>query len=206
MHEGDSTSGDDRRTGLAALVLAAGGSRRLGQSKQLLPVDGVPLLLHAVRKCIPVCPAGVVVVTGANSDEVNRLVETEAVQTVENTDWSDGLASSIRVGVDAVPAAADGVLLMVCDQTDLSADEFGVLAATWARMPRRIVASRYANTVGVPAIFPRNVFPLLAALRGDTGAKTVIEASEDAIFVDIPGAAVDIDTEQDLARLRDQGR
>jgi molybdenum cofactor cytidylyltransferase len=188
---------------LAGVVLAAGASNRLGQPKQLVTFDGRSLLQHAVEKCLPVCPLGVFVVTGAERESVGKILRGEPVQIVHNKAWRDGLASSITTGIAAVPDDSKAVLLMLCDQPKLSAAELAQLVSVWAGHPDRVVASRFGATFGAPAIFPREVFPMLEALRGDRGAKSVIGQLADSILVDVPGAELDIDRPEDLDRLRD---
>ncbi len=201
-----SSAADVGRNELAAVVLAAGASNRLGRPKQLVTFDGRSLLQHAVDKCLPVCPLGVVVVTGAEREAVGKTLEGEPVLIVHNRAWRDGLASSITTGIAVVPADSKAVLLMLCDQPELSAAELVQLVSVWAGHPDRVVASRFGATFGAPAIFPRAVFPMLAALRGDRGAKSVIEQLADSILVDVPGAELDIDRPEDLDRLRDSKR
>ena len=188
---------------LAGVVLAAGASSRLGQPKQLVTFDGRSLLQHAVDKCLPVCPLGVFVVTGAEREAVGKSLRAEPVQIVHNEAWRDGLASSITTGIAVVPDHAKAVLLMLCDQPKLSAAELAQLVSVWVVHPDRVVASRFEATFGPPAIFPREVFPMLEALRGDRGAKSVIGQLADSILVDVPGAELDIDRREDLDRLRD---
>ncbi len=191
------------RKGLAGLVLAAGASIRLGQPKQLVTIDGQSLLQHAVDKCLPVCPLGVTVVTGAGREVMSETLRGKSVLIAHNSAWRDGLASSIIAGIAAIPADSQAVLLMLCDQPNLSTAELAQLVSVWARHSDQVVASRFGGTFGAPAIFPRPVFPMLEALRGDRGAKPVIEQLANSILVDVPGAELDIDRPEDLDRLRD---
>lgn len=185
-------------TALAAIVLAAGASTRFGRPKQLVPFAGTPMLHLAVRNCAAVCQTGVVVVTGAAHGEVTRSLRREQVRIAHNRRWEDGLASSIRTGLSEVPAEADAVLLMLCDQPEISRAEIEQLVEVWRAEPKRIAASRYADTIGVPAIFPRAAFPMLDTLRGDQGAKVLLERMENSLLVDMPGAELDIDSPADL--------
>lgn len=202
MDEQLSSTTDVRRNALAGVVLAAGASNRLGQPKQLVAFDGRSLLQHAVEKCLPVCPLGVIVVTGAEREAVGKTLRGEPVQIVHNKAWREGLASSISAGIAAVPDKSKAVLLMLCDQPMLSSEELAQLVSVWTGHPDRVVASRYGGTFGAPAIFPRAVFPMLEALSGDRGAKSVIGQLADSILVDVPGAELDIDRPEDLDRLR----
>lgn len=194
--------GDFGCKGLAGLVLAAGASIRLGQPKQLVTIDGQSLLQHAVDKCLPVCPLGVTVVTGAGEEVINQTLRGKSVLITHNSAWRDGLASSIIAGIASIPADSQAVLLMLCDQPNLSTAELAQLVSVWTRHSDQVVASRFGGTFGAPAIFPRVVFPMLEALQGDRGAKLVIEQLANSILVDVPGAELDIDRPEDLDRLR----
>ncbi|SVE21411.1 uncharacterized protein METZ01_LOCUS474265, partial [marine metagenome] len=117
------------RKGLAGLVLAAGASIRLGQPKQLVTIDGQSLLQHAVDKCLPVCPLGVTVVTGAGREVMSETLRGKSVLIAHNSVWRDGLASSIIAGIAAIPADSQAVLLMLCDQPNLSTAELAQLVS-----------------------------------------------------------------------------
>src|SRR3974390_2378444 len=103
---------------VAAIIVAAGSSRRLGQPKQLLIVDGEPMLQRAIRIAREAGASPVFVVLGANRGAIGNTVDFSSAVIVVNHEWNEGIASSIRAGVDAVEAKADaqGVLLMSCDQ------------------------------------------------------------------------------------------
>jgi len=125
---------------LAGVVLAAGASNRLGQPKQLVTFDGRSLVQHAVEKCLPVCPLGVFVVTGAERESVGKILRGEPVQIVHNKAWRDGLASSVTTGIAVVPDDSKAVLLMLCDQPKLSVAELAQLVSVWAGHPDRALA------------------------------------------------------------------
>ena len=160
------------------IVLAAGASRRLGYPKQLVQFEGETLIRRAARIASEVGDA-IVVTTRAFADAVRDVC------VVINDEADEGIASSIRAGV----AACDGdVLLMLCDQPHVTADHLGALRDA------PIVATGYAETIGVPAFFARQFRDELLALRGDVGAKKVIEAHRDVVkVVAFEAAAVDID-------------
>jgi molybdenum cofactor cytidylyltransferase/nicotine blue oxidoreductase len=180
-------------------VLAAGESRRLGRSKQLLEVDGQPLVLRAVRAALEQCAAGVVVVTGAVHDEVAAALTEMPVTIVRNDDWREGIGASIRCGVSAVGDTA--CLLMLCDQPDVGAAQLAALVDAWRARPEHIAAAGYAGVRGVPAVFPPRCRDALAGLHGEHGARRLIEAETDVTVVDMPAAAFDVDTPADARRL-----
>lgn len=189
--------------GLAALVLAAGGGARYRGTKQLARYRGRTLVERAARAAQRVCSAGTVVVTGADGAAVARAVSCLPVTVTHNSSWQSGLSTSLAAGISAVPAGACALLVLLCDQPLIGDADLDDLVQAARRNPQRVVAAHYGRVTGVPAIFPRKFWPALQALRGDTGARTLI-AALDAVAVDMPHAAVDVDTQEDLARLEQQ--
>jgi molybdenum cofactor cytidylyltransferase len=185
---------------LHAIVLAAGESSRFGSPKQLLRVDG-ELLLHRVIGCASeVAGSAVTVVLGANASEIAAALPPVVMRV--NREWREGIASSIRTAVRALPGACDGALILLADQARVSASSVRQLAGAWRAQPQHIVASRYGSVTGVPAIFPRWCFEELCALRGDVGARAVIARHPERLLaVMLPEAAIDIDRPEDLLNL-----
>lgn len=181
----------------AAVVLAAGGSRRLGVPKQLLCWHGSSLVRRAVGAALGSGCRPVYVVVGSQAQEVvAELSDTRAV-VVENSAWQQGLAGSIAAGVRAATADAEpaALLLMLVDQPHVSVD---VLARLRSAFDGGIAAARYAGTLGVPAVFGRQYFRALLRLQGDRGARSLIESEVKSVrSIDCEEAAVDIDTPQD---------
>jgi molybdenum cofactor cytidylyltransferase len=191
---------DDER--LWAVVLAAGASRRLGRPKQLLRVDGDALVGRAVRTAACVCARRVVVVLGAHRALIEPIVVALDARVVVNEGWSEGMASSLRAGIAALPTESAAALLLTCDQPRVTADALGALARAWSSTPEVCVASAYEGSVGVPAIVPARLFPTLMRLRGDRGARDVLLAEGDALMrVAMPEAAFDVDDEAGALRL-----
>jgi molybdenum cofactor cytidylyltransferase len=187
---------------LHAIVLAAGASSRFGSPKQLSRFEGQPLLLRVLARATELAGPAVSVVLGANAAEIAATLPPSGATIVINRSWQEGLASSIRAAVQRLPGSCDGALLLLVDQPLVSSDALHRLAATWRRAPRTIVASIYGDVVGVPAIFPRWCFGDLLALRGDQGARPLINRFADHVVrVDVPEAAVDIDYTEDLLKL-----
>jgi CTP:molybdopterin cytidylyltransferase MocA len=186
---------------LAGLLLAAGGAARFGSPKVLAPFHGKPLVRRGVQLLTPRCPAGVYVVVGASADGVRAALTAETVAFVENPDWESGLSTSLVRGVAALPAEADAVLILLCDQPAVTADDLDALIAAWHIEPELIAAAGFSDRLGPPVIMPRSVWPQLAALRGDQGARSLLEWHAEHTAVPMPHAAFDIDTPEDLARL-----
>ncbi len=191
---------------VAAIVLAAGASRRLGQPKQLLMLNGETLLERALRLAKDAGAVPILAVLGANRDAVCAAVRFGDALVVVNENWEHGLATSIHAGLralDACEAEISGALVMSCDQSRLTSEHLRALADTFAAQSApTIVASAYAGVHGSPAIFPRLVFPHLRALRGDKGARALLaEPPCPVISVPFDGGEVDIDLPEDIAHL-----
>jgi xanthine/CO dehydrogenase XdhC/CoxF family maturation factor/CTP:molybdopterin cytidylyltransferase MocA len=185
-----------------ALLLAAGGSRRFGSFKQLLEFRGESLLRRAARMSSEVLEGRVVVVHGPKPNKCQRELSGIDVAHAVNADWEHGVATSLRAGVRALPGDCAAVLVLLCDQPLVGADQIRALLRAWAAAPERIAASAYAETLGVPAVFPRKYFTEMQQLSGDRGAKSVIEANRASVTaVSIPEAALDIDTQEDYASM-----
>ncbi|MEM9304667.1 MAG: nucleotidyltransferase family protein [Pseudomonadota bacterium] len=181
------------------ILLAAGGSTRLGRPKQLVKIDGTPLVRRACARLGAACGSRVICVLGAHADAVREALRGLAVRCIVNGTWEAGMASSVACGVAAVPKDAASVLVATCDQYRLEVADFHRLLDVAGQYPDRLVASAYGGVIGVPAVFPRRLFPALRALTGDRGARAVIRDEPDAIAVPMPGASVDLDTADDLA-------
>jgi molybdenum cofactor cytidylyltransferase len=187
---------------LHAIVLAAGASSRFGSPKQLVRLDGRPMLHAAVARAVEVAGQAVTVVLGANAAELAQLLRHSPASVIVNRDWSEGIGSSIRTGVTRLPSSCDGVLIMLADQPAVTADDLRRLVETWRRQQESIVAAFYESTTGVPAIFPRTMFSSLTELRGDQGARALIHRHRDRVVrVPMASAAIDIDTPEDLLKL-----
>lgn len=184
--------------GLAGVVLAAGAGTRFGGPKQLARIDGDTLVVRAARLAIGCCPAGVVVVTGAWAAEVAAALADVPVRLAHNTRWSEGMAASIRCGVEALPARASALLVLLCDQAGVTSADLQRLIGAWVRSPARVAAADYGAALAVPAIFPAAYWPQLCRLHGDRGARSLIAALPDVIGVPVPSALRDIDTPGDL--------
>ncbi len=187
---------------LHALVLAAGASTRFGSPKQLVRVQGRPLLHRAVAHAAEIAGQAVLVVLGAHAADLAPLLRHSTASIIVNRAWSEGIASSIRTGIAHLPPSCDGVLILLADQAAVTVEDLRRLTGVWRRNPQCIVAARYDTTVGVPAIFPRTEFAQLAALRGDRGARDLLRRAADRVVaIELANAGIDIDTPEDLLSL-----
>lgn len=180
----------------AAVVLAAGASRRLGRPKQLLELEGEPLVRRTARLCLEAGFDPVLVVLGCATEDVEAALESVRAVPVFNTDWKEGMAASIRAGLAALPGTASGALLLPCDQPALTADLLREFLHRHGQRPGTTLASEYGGGAGVPALFPRDRFPELLTLKGDRGAKAMLGMAERIPF---PDGAIDLDSAEDLS-------
>ncbi len=204
---------------VAAIVLAAGQSRRLGRPKQLVLLEGEPLLRRIVRMALEAGCSPVAVVLGAEEQACRRALADLAaplpaeLRLVVNRDWAEGMSGSLRAGLAelgpsapreqaAPPSAPASVLVLVSDQVGLTVGSLERLLHAHAAGNTPATAARYQGRRGVPAIFRRELLPALAGLGGDQGARRLLESLDEGVCcVDLPEAAYDLDTPEDLARL-----
>jgi molybdenum cofactor cytidylyltransferase len=188
--------------GVGAVVLAAGNSSRLGQSKQLLERNGETLVHSAVRAAIEGGCEIVCVVTGAEREVIEGAIADLNPVLVHNAEWRGGIGSSIRLGVKHLWDCS-AVVLLACDQPALSASIIRALMPTHDETRRSIVASHYAETLGIPALFSCDCFDELLDLPDDHGAKTLMVANPSRVAqIEFPDGEVDIDTPEDLQTWR----
>lgn len=187
---------------ITAIILAAGSSTRLGKPKQLLQRNGRSLLRQAAETACASRASEVVVVLGYEASRMRGELRSLHLRVVENSRWKSGVSSSIIGGIASLSSMSDGAMLMVCDQPRLAVTHLDALINVFSQTGHPAVASGYADTVGVPAIFGRTLIPELLTLTGDTGAKEVLlrHASELAV-VPWPVGSLDIDSEADLSAL-----
>jgi molybdenum cofactor cytidylyltransferase len=195
---------------LAAVILAAGGSRRLGRPKQLLRYRGTTLVERAARLARGAAGSDVVVVIGDQPQRLRSLLRRHQragsagrrLTIATNARWADGLATSLKTGIAALPATAGAALILLVDQAKIEAGDIGRLVSQWQRHPGRPAAACYLDRAGVPAVIPRRFFRELSTLTGDTGARQLLRRlGDDVALVDMPAAAFDIDTPDDVESL-----
>lgn len=193
----------------AALILAAGASRRLGRPKQLLIYQGKTLLQHIVAKALQLGGDSTLVVLGHAAQEAKMSLagfSERPLHVIVNEEWEEGMASSIRAGMAALQKANPaclGVLLLVCDQPALGLAHLNRLLTSAIEQPGKIAASRYSGGgVGVPAYFPAKFFRELALLQGDQGARALLRRhAHDVVAEELGAAEMDVDTLEDWQKL-----
>jgi molybdenum cofactor cytidylyltransferase len=192
---------------VGAIVLAAGASRRLGQPKQLLMYRGESLLARAIRLANEAGASPVLPIVGAHRELILSAVNFGTSTPVSNERWAQGISTSIHAGLDGLMRTAPragGVLIMACDQPRLTADHLRVLIHRFALQSEpSMVASAYQEVLGIPAVFPPNLFARLYALEGDKGARALLlDPPCPMIPVPFAGGEVDIDWPDDLSALQ----
>ncbi|MEM7273548.1 MAG: nucleotidyltransferase family protein [Actinomycetota bacterium] len=187
---------------VAAVILAAGSSRRLGRPKQLLPYRGATLLDVTVEAVQALGLAQVIVTIGGAAPEVRETVRLDGVTVVDSVHHTDGCSSSIVAALDAIESNADGFLLFLGDQPNVS--PAAVDALLGAATPEvQIAVVRYRDGVGHPFWFARSMFGPLGGLHGDKAVWKLLESgryrtAEAVVDADVP---LDVDTWEDYERL-----
>jgi molybdenum cofactor cytidylyltransferase len=191
---------------LGTLILAAGASTRMGRPKQLLEIEGRPLVVRAVEAALASPSWPVVVVLGANAEAIRPVLAGLPVLVTENAAWPEGMAASIRAGTETLQQFSrhlDAALVALCDQPAFSTATIAQLIDAQRATGRSIVAARYSGRLGAPALFLRRHFSTLASLTGEEGARALLNGDPAEITaVDLPELAFDLDTPADLAALR----
>jgi molybdenum cofactor cytidylyltransferase len=188
---------------IAAIVAAAGESRRFGSPKLLATIDQRPLIRLAVECVLPARLNPTIVVLGRHSKDVRHALKGLPVQFTENPDPSLGLGSSIAAGVRALPADTNAVIITLGDQPFLDTRILEQLTDAWRRTRAMIVVPEFRGQRAPPVLFSREVFPELLALRGDAGGREIMDRDPTRVHVvhlDMPLPA-DVDIPEDLSRL-----
>jgi molybdenum cofactor cytidylyltransferase len=189
---------------IGGILLAAGGSSRMGQPKQLLQFNGKTLLRHAAEAMAASICDPIVVVLGAETAKSAAEIEGLSVFQCFNENWKSGMSSSIKVGIAKLVKIApeiDAVLISLCDQPFVTAEMLNRFGEKFAASDASVVAAKYNGVAGVPALFSRELFDELSRLEGDKGARELIRSHSDIATVDLPEAAFDIDIPDDASKL-----
>ncbi len=184
------------------IILAAGSSSRLGQSKQLIKVGDKTLLEKTTHAAIDSGAHPIIVVLGNEASAHNVIIETLPVTVVINEKWSNGMGSSLKAGLQRLledHPNTEAVIVTVCDQPYLTADHLKKLIIAYTNTSSEIVASHYNNTKGVPALFSKSLFQKLFELEDEEGARKIIrQYGGSSALVPFEKGEIDIDTPDDL--------
>jgi molybdenum cofactor cytidylyltransferase len=195
---------------VAAVVLAAGGSTRLGRPKQLEPWGETTLLGHVVSAVQGFGTDEVWVVLGADAEDILAAVDLTDCGVVINPEWEEGIASSLRVGLDALNqlSRAEAALIVIGDQPHIDGRVVAQMMEARDRSSAPVVIPKYRYTWGNPVLVDRSLWPRLMSLEGDEGAQRLFKAHPEwveEVWTDqLPPR--DVDTEADVAELRPRRR
>ncbi len=195
-------------TGIAGIILAAGSSSRMGAPKQLLPVDGVPLLARVTRHALSSGLDHVIVVLGCRSTEIHRELtrycSNEKLGIVENSRWEEGISSSIIAGLSAVEERFDHAMILLGDMPNVYPGVIDLLIERYLDSGACIGAVAGEGRRCHPVVFGREMFFHLRALRGDVGARVLFDAFPQLVCLVTPDAPYDpgdVDTPEDYNRM-----
>lgn len=195
---------------IAALVLAAGRSSRMGRNKLLFEIDGRPLVAHAVDAALAAGLAPVIVVTGHEAARVRAALPHRAVAFVDNPAFADGLSGSLKAGLDAVPDDAEGALVCLGDMPAVTAGHIRRIVEAFAPEAGRAICVPVSDgRRGNPVLFARRFFPEMRALSGDVGARELIARHAGQVCpvaMEDDAVLTDLDTADALAAFAERRR
>ena len=191
---------------IGVIILAAGSSSRLGEPKQLVEFQNKPLLQKVIDACEPMDFGSGVIVLGSNAEEIKEGIDRGTFTFVINEQWREGIASSIRKGVEVTLRKYPNtghLLFLLSDQPFVNTELVRQLLETHGEGKSEITASSYQGDIGVPAIFSKALFPLLLELSGDEGAKKIMKQNPDKVTsIPFEKGHIDVDTPEDKSELR----
>ncbi len=194
-----------RNKRVAGVLLAAGESSRISQPKQLLHWKGKTLIEHAARTAIDAGLHPVVVVIGSRADDVRAAIQSP-VTIVENARWTEGMSTSLRAGLQALPEDVDAAIMLLVDQPRVGADHLRALIEAYRESGKPIVGSAFQGRRASPTLFDRSLFAELMRVAGDEGGRSIVQANMDRVLlVEAEDALTlqDIDTIEDWQRMND---
>jgi molybdenum cofactor cytidylyltransferase len=191
---------------IGGILLAAGGSSRLGRPKQLLEFENTTLLRRAAEAMAASICRPVVAVLGAEKKKAEAEIADIPIKIYFNRDWQRGMSSSIKIGLTellVIEPKIDAVVITLCDQPFVDTRVINRLASKFTESDKLMIAAEYDGVAGVPALFSREMFDAISRLEGDKGARDLIRAPNASIeTIEIKEAAIDIDTLDDIGRLK----
>lgn len=186
---------------LSCVILAAGGSTRMGRPKQLLRYRGQTLIRRVTELALALPLHEIVIVLGHRAEEMRHELQGLPIRSTHNPHWQRGMGSSIATGMAEIDPQARAVLILLVDQPKLTPALVERIIHAWEAGSELVVAD-YGNTIGVPALFGHEYFDALRQLDTQGGAKQILQAhAQDAVHIPFPGGNFDVDTPEDYERL-----
>jgi molybdenum cofactor cytidylyltransferase len=197
---------DEANKSIGIIVLAAGAASRMNEPKQLLHFEGKTLLRRAVETAIATNCEPVVIVLGVNFEKTSAEIKDLKVEICFNNDWQKGLSSSLKSGLKNLRGLApniDAFIVSLADQPFVTTNHFHQFVTKFQQTDHPIIAAKYGETIGVPALFAKETFDEFETISGDKGAKMLIEKHRRTLeTIDLPEAAFDVDTKEDYLKLK----
>ena len=191
---------DSMNSKSAILIMAAGRATRFRHCKQLVNVNGQPLIQHCLDTTKRLNPDNNYILSGAWHSELQSAMQNGSISEaglIYHPHWAQGLGSSIACGIRQLEADYDAVMVILADQIAVDYEDLIKLMSIFSG--KNIACSKYKNRRGVPAVFGRNSFPELMQLNGDKGAKSLLYSDKFPVEIcPMDNAAIDIDTQEDL--------
>jgi molybdenum cofactor cytidylyltransferase len=192
----------------AAIILAAGSSSRMGESKQMLEIKGQTLLVKTIQTVLDSGIRKVVVVLGSNESAHRNLISHLPVDAIYNPRWEKGMGNSIKQGVAHLTSDEpfpEEIIILVCDQPLLRPQNILNLLSKYHQINKPIIASRYRGMPGVPVLFDKSYYERLLSLPDEQGAKKILlQNPRDVYEIDFPEGEIDLDTREDYEAFRDR--
>jgi molybdenum cofactor cytidylyltransferase len=190
---------------IGVIVLAAGASSRMGSPKQLLSYKSTNLLQHTLDAAEGSTGGIVLAILGAHSSAILKEIKNSGAHFICNPDWEEGMGASIRYGINSLMSLnpqTEAAMLLVADQPFVTTALLNELMGTYRKEKKGIIACDYGETYGPPVLFDKNYFPELLQLKGDSGAKRLVQIyKDDTIMIAFPEGVIDIDTKEDYRAL-----
>ena len=183
---------------IAILILSAGSSKRMGTAKQLLPIGKTTLLGLCIENAIHSNAEKIFCVLGSNAEKIKHSISQYNVEIILNNNYEEGLSSSIIEGIKYINSENfDAVLIMLGDQPNVNTKYLNSLILSSEKHSSKIIASKYLDNIGVPAIFPKSYFEQLQKIKGDKGAKDFLNSNTSHVISIESDRLLDIDTKND---------
>ncbi|MCA0229307.1 MAG: nucleotidyltransferase family protein [Bacteroidetes bacterium] len=183
---------------IGIIILAAGESKRMGSPKQLLQIEGKSLIHRTAEIALATDCYPVVLVIGANKPQIAPEIVDLPLTIIDNPMWHEGMSSSVKIGLAGVYMTykeVEAVIILVCDQPYLSVSLLERMVEIYTTKKPRLIACRYGEELGVPALFDRTLFEELLDLKGDKGAKPVLmKHLDEAHILQFEAGSIDLDT------------